>query len=375
MRGGGAREGCDPVPSYRSALLEEFRSNRVRKWELADIFGHMVEFSGDQHGSRFIQQKLEQATGEEKQAIFDEILPGNALQLIQDVFGNYVIQKLFEYGAPAHKVALAQAMEGHLLDLSLQMYGCRVVQKAFECVPADYQAAFVRELEPNLLKCVKDANGNHVVQKIIERVSPDRLPFPSAFRGSVYELATHPYGCRVLQRCLEHLPTEFTKPLFDELHNYTLALMQDQFGNYVIQFVLKQGTLPDKLMIVSKLRGQLLAMSRHKFASNVCEKALTYSDLETRRGFVEEIYTLRPDGTDPIVMMMKDQYANYVLQTALAVAEGEHKDILYNRVRPHLMNMRRYSNAYNKHLVSIERLLEKYPFPVALIEGPNVPVV
>lgn len=35
MRGGGAREGCDPVPSYRSALLEEFRSNRVRKWELA----------------------------------------------------------------------------------------------------------------------------------------------------------------------------------------------------------------------------------------------------------------------------------------------------------------------------------------------------
>lgn len=50
----------------------------------------MVEFSGDQHGSRFIQQKLEQATGEEKQAIFDEILPGNALQLIQDVFGNYV---------------------------------------------------------------------------------------------------------------------------------------------------------------------------------------------------------------------------------------------------------------------------------------------
>lgn len=122
------------------------------------------------------------------------------------------------------------------------------IAQAFECVPADYQAAFVRELEPNLLKCVKDANGNHVrgpslspmtnlniffaqvVQKIIERVSPDRLPFPSAFRGSVYELATHPYGCRVLQRCLEHLPTEFTKPLFDELHNYTLALMQDQFG-------------------------------------------------------------------------------------------------------------------------------------------------
>ncbi len=50
----------------------------------------MVEFSGDQYGSRFIQQKLETASSDEKQMIFDEIVPDSALQLIQDVFGNYV---------------------------------------------------------------------------------------------------------------------------------------------------------------------------------------------------------------------------------------------------------------------------------------------
>ena len=55
-----------------------------------DIFGHIVEFSGDQHGSRFIQQKLEEATDEEKQRVFDEIVPIKTTQLIQDVFGNYV---------------------------------------------------------------------------------------------------------------------------------------------------------------------------------------------------------------------------------------------------------------------------------------------
>lgn len=55
-----------------------------------DIFGHIVEFSGDQHGSRFIQQKLEDATDEEKQRVFDEIVPIKTTQLIQDVFGNYV---------------------------------------------------------------------------------------------------------------------------------------------------------------------------------------------------------------------------------------------------------------------------------------------
>lgn len=55
-----------------------------------DIFGHVVEFSGDQHGSRFIQQRLETASSDEKQVVFDEIVPEAALQLMQDVFGNYV---------------------------------------------------------------------------------------------------------------------------------------------------------------------------------------------------------------------------------------------------------------------------------------------
>lgn len=49
-----------------------------------------MEFSTDQHGSRFIQQKIETANEEEKQTMFDEIMPEHALRLIQDVFGNYV---------------------------------------------------------------------------------------------------------------------------------------------------------------------------------------------------------------------------------------------------------------------------------------------
>lgn len=72
---------------------------------LSDIAGHVVEFSQDQHGSRFIQQKLERATPQEKQLVFQEI-QGSAHSLMTDVFGNYVIQKFFEYGTPEQKTAL-----------------------------------------------------------------------------------------------------------------------------------------------------------------------------------------------------------------------------------------------------------------------------
>jgi len=51
---------------------------------------------------RFIQQKLERATPQEKQHVFSEII-GSAYQLMTDVFGNYVIQKFFEFGTPVSK--------------------------------------------------------------------------------------------------------------------------------------------------------------------------------------------------------------------------------------------------------------------------------
>ena len=169
----------------RSRLLEDFRNNRYPNLQLRDIANHIVEFSQDQHGSRFIQQKLERAAPAEKQLVFAEIVVGT-YALMTDVFGNYVIQKFFEFGSPEQKSTLAQKIRGNVLPLALQMYGCRVIQKALESVSADQQKEIVRELDGHVLKCVKDQNGNHVVQKCIECVDPLQLQFIiDAFEGQV----------------------------------------------------------------------------------------------------------------------------------------------------------------------------------------------
>lgn len=118
----------DPTRGLRSQALEEFRNNKNRKCELRDFFGHMVEFSGDQHGSRFIQAKLETANSDEKDIVFREIEP-NAVQLMKDVFGNYVVQKFFEHGNQFQKKVLAEKIKPQMAVLSVQVYACRVVQK------------------------------------------------------------------------------------------------------------------------------------------------------------------------------------------------------------------------------------------------------
>lgn len=88
---------------------------------LRDLTNHIVEFSQDQHGSRFIQQKLERASASEKQLVFQEIL-ASAYSLMTDVFGNYVIQKFFEYGTPEQKSTLAQKVNHSLCNLIRRNY-------------------------------------------------------------------------------------------------------------------------------------------------------------------------------------------------------------------------------------------------------------
>nr|DBA33708.1 TPA: hypothetical protein GDO54_001348 [Pyxicephalus adspersus] len=357
----------DVMPSGRSRLLEDFRNNRYPNLQLREIAGHIIEFSQDQHGSRFIQLKLERATPAERQLVFNEILQA-AYQLMVDVFGNYVIQKFFEFGSLEQKLALAERIRGHVLSLALQMYGCRVIQKALEFIPPDQQVIndMVRELDGHVLKCVKDQNGNHVVQKCIECVQPQSLQFIiDAFKSQVFALSTHPYGCRVIQRILEHCLPEQTLPILEELHQHTEQLVQDQYGNYVIQHVLEHGRPEDKSKIVAEIRGNVLVLSQHKFASNVVEKCVTHASRTERAMLIDEVCTMNDGPHSALYTMMKDQYANYVVQKMIDVAEPAQRKIVMHKIRPHIATLRKYT--YGKHILA---KLEKYYMKNGMDLGP-----
>lgn len=75
---------------------------------------------------------MESANSDEKERVYQEIIP-EILPLAMDIFGNYVVQKMFEHGSQAQKKSLAAQMKGNFFTLSVNPYGCRVVQKV--CFP------------------------------------------------------------------------------------------------------------------------------------------------------------------------------------------------------------------------------------------------
>uniref|UniRef100_A0A5B6ZQ56 PUM-HD domain-containing protein n=1 Tax=Davidia involucrata TaxID=16924 RepID=A0A5B6ZQ56_DAVIN len=342
--------------SFPSSLLDEFKSNKTKCFELSEIAGHVVEFSADQYGSRFIQQKLETATIEEKNMVFHEIMP-QALTLMTDVFGNYVIQKFFEHGTASQIRELADQLTGHVLTLSLQMYGCRVIQKAIEVVDLDQQTRMVAELDGHIMRCVRDQNGNHVIQKCIECVPEEHIQFiVSTFFDQVVTLSTHPYGCRVIQRVLEHCRDPKTQSkVMDEVLGSVSMLAQDQYGNYVVQHVLEHGKPHERSAIIKELAGRIVQMSQQKFASNVVEKCLTFGGPTERQLLVNEMLG-STDENEPLQAMMKDQFANYVVQKVLETCDDQQRELILTRIKVHLSALKKYT--YGKHIVArVEKLV------------------
>jgi len=386
-RGGGGNNGGAPgmKQGTRSAvgsaptskLLEDFRATKSREWTIYDIKGHIVEFCQDQNGSRFIQQRLELANSQEQQIVVAEVLPA-IRQLRNDVFGNYVVQKLLDFGTSKVKSDIRDTLTGEMLSLSLQMYGCRVVQKALETLEEEDLPRLLLEFEHNVLSCIHDQNGNHVVQKCIEVMSTKSKQASAIgdtaranfFSGqidfvikdvldNVVALSCHPYGCRVLQRILEHCIDDRKNSALDAIRPCHQVLLDDCFGNYVVQHVICYGRSSDRDSILAiVVESGLLALSKQKFASNVVEKLLKYGSGNHRNAIVREMLKKVDDASLPgdmsssvVLLMVRDAYANYVVQTALdVVPEGAERNMLLEELNSHSEQLRNYTFA--KHIVT-----------------------
>jgi hypothetical protein len=257
------------------------------------------------------------------------------------------------------KTQLKQTLVGEMVELSSQIYGCRVVQKALEKMNDDDLIDLLTEFHISVLACIHDQNGNHVIQKIIEIVSYRSRTYQADSQKravnfskelqfildcvvkNIVSLSCHPFGCRVMQRILEHCVDSQKFAALECIQKHLRALFDDQYGNYVIQHVLQFGRKSDRDIVLQiVIENGILGLSRQKFASNVIEKLLKYGNGAHRNAIVREMLKMVDDKTVEsgqctiVLLMVRDAYANYVVQTTLdVVPEGNDKELLLQELR------------------------------------------
>ncbi|CAN0197668.1 unnamed protein product [Ectocarpus sp. 8 AP-2014] len=173
-----------------------------------------------------------------------------------------------------------------------------------------------------------------------------------AITASLVQVAIHRHGCCVLQRCLDAAGPNLRIKLIEEVARNGLRLMQDPFGNYVVQYVLKTCSREETYMLCSAPLGHVASLSTQKFSSNVMEACLERALPEVQSKFVEE---LAQQGR--IRELILDQYANYVVQRALTVANNEEGLKLVNAIRPHLHSMQ--STSSGRRIAA--KIIKRYP--------------
>jgi len=318
--------------------------SRFNNMTLENVGGTIYELCKDQHGCRYLQKQLEGRLPEHVHMIWLETNQ-HVVELMTDPFGNYLCQKLLEYCNEEERTVLVQNASHNMVHIALNQHGTRALQKMIEFVNTPVQTQIIIEaLRHRVVELIQDLNGNHVIQKCLNKLSPGDAQFIfDAVGTSCVEVGTHRHGCCVLQRCIDHASGDQKLWLIQRITENAVTLVQDPFGNYVVQYIIDLNEPLFTEPLVRQFRTKIGALSRHKFSSNVVEKCIRCATDVSKDLIVEEL--LVPGEME---RLLRDSFANYVIQTALEYSTPDMKQHLVNTIRPILPQIR--STPYGRRI-------------------------
>jgi hypothetical protein len=280
-----------------------------------------------------------------------ELLVGDPhILVLNNDLANEAIEML-ENGSREERNALLKWIMPIILDLALSVSGCRVVQAAVEVAGGENREQMTNHMHGHVPELLDSMHGNHVLQKCIEVLPPDTVQFVvnelCAFPDGGRSIAKHRFGCRILERLLEHCPPEQNRILVEDVIENAYALCKHPFGNYVVQHVLEYGTPTQRNAVVDALlNGGVMQLAMHRVASNVIERALMQCNDEGRRALVGQLVT-EPEAT---LVMASSRYGSFIAQRLLDLPASPQRDEVWRQLSEGLQELK--TSKHGKQLVA-----------------------
>ena len=190
------------------------------------------------------------------------------------------------------------------MKLCIDVYGTHVIEKIFSSF-FNYEKYLIyisNFILDNFIYLVNNSNGLCVVKKEI-----------------------------IIEYKIKNNNFEKLKKLLVE---NSLILVQNPFGNYALQTAIDNWKLEDLKELISTFKGKCVILSIQKYSSNVIERCIEKSE-EFLYNFIIEI----SNDDNSIGLLMKNNYGNYVIQTALKALKNNKnvKNILINMMNSNLI--------------------------------------
>ncbi|TPX37817.1 hypothetical protein SeMB42_g06744 [Synchytrium endobioticum] len=302
----------------------------------------------DQPASLLLQQKLKSSDPAIRDAIFEAILR-EPLSLMRNRFGNFLMQRCLEYGSAQQIRMIGETLRGNVLSLSCDRFGCHVVQKALDTVSEPLKHVLVNELLPHATSTILHRFACHVWQRALEikwtncEAPPIMRAAHAAVKGRWHMVAADESGSLVVQCVFERRGEEEKAPVMGEVLARAVEVSKGQWGNWVIQHILEHGAPADRSYLLRVVARNLKEMAADQYASKVVEKAMRVAPRRELSEMVEACISCnggRDGGRPPLLDMMNHQYANYVVQHLLQLADHNGREACARVLAPHLSTLR-----------------------------------
>jgi hypothetical protein len=304
-----------------------------------------IVVSSDQQASILMQQKIKNATAEEKFHMCEAII-ADAVNLSSNRFGNFLVQRCMEHGTPEQIIHVAKKLLNHVIALSMDSFGCHVMQKALDTVPESYKTLFIGELLKDIPKTVIHRYACHVWQKLFELRWEGEPPqimqkVNTQLDGRWTAVAMGETGSLVVQNIFENCVEADKRPCIDEVLENIETIAKGQFGNWCIQHICENGAEGDRTRAITYILDNAAAYSIDQFGSKVIEKCLKIGGTQFINEDLARILE-KPAETvrSPLIDIAGDQYGNYLIQWIITNASDSHYDAVVNQVRKHMVSLR-----------------------------------
>ncbi|KAN0022646.1 hypothetical protein ACTFIU_004847 [Dictyostelium citrinum] len=297
---------------------------------LEEITGQIYHLTKYQAGCRFLQKKLEEKPDSEHVTlIFNEVFD-HLNELMIDPYGQYLIPQLMKYCDNNQRRQIVDKIAPSVETFACHVYGIHGIQKLLQYLSPDQVDSIIASIKGKVIQLSKDNKGNYLIQSFLKQFSPEVNQFVcDAIMGNIEEICTHKVGCTVVNRCIDNANPEQLEKLVDKITEHSLKLVQDQFGNYVVQHLLSKNKAYSSKLIVS-LKDNIAELSIQKFSSNVIEKCLQLADTPTYELIIKALTEA------DILSLLQDKYANFVIQTALDVSNDTQHAKLVKIIVPYI---------------------------------------
>jgi len=247
---------------------------------------------------------------------------GDPLELAESSERSSEVVSRLEMGDRAEQRNVLNWLLPAARQLALSRHGCRAVQKALEVAGGPGRDKLVTALEPHAVELYESLHGNHVLTKIVEMMPSASL---RPLIGRLVEkgptvVARHRFGCRVLERLIEHCSETEIGGLVDEIIADSEAVSRHPYGNFVIQHLLEHGMPHRRAEILRKLNGFVPQLAMHRTASHVVQRALDFGSEDQQRAIVGAL--LKAEGTASLVEVACTRYGSFVVEQLAGLLRG-----------------------------------------------------